>query len=155
MLSLTLLKIDYLIHPLSKQNVHLFIVINILHCVHRKKTSSILIIVKRINQIAITAQAFSEVSEFMRCLIDVCRVFQLSHGGSKQSACTHRQHNMEARTRSDRCRAIMTFSASEIMSAADFCSFASVLCESHFNSTLEWLPHSILQSLVLGLCSLH
>lgn len=34
------------------------------------------------------------------------------------------------RWETDRCQAIMTFSASETMSAADFCSFSSVLCDS-------------------------
>lgn len=66
----------------------------------------------------------------MSSLIDFCREFQLSHGGSKQSACPHRQHNMEAKTRSDRRTDVMLFSASETMSAADFASFSSVPCES-------------------------
>lgn len=57
----------------------------------------------------------------MSYLTDFCRESQLSHGGSKQLACPHRHHNMKAKTRSDRRWAIMTFSASETMSAADFC----------------------------------
>lgn len=81
--------------------------------------------------------------QIMGYLSDICRVYQLSHGGSKQSACSHRQYNMEAKTRTDRCQPIMTFSASETMSAVDFCSFSSVLCESLFSTAFQRDSHSV------------
>ena len=45
-----------------------------------------------------------------RYLPDFCRESLLSHGGSKQWAFSHRQHNMAARTRTDRCWATMIVS---------------------------------------------
>lgn len=70
-----------------------------------------------------------------------CRESQLSQGGSKQSARSHRWHNKEAKTRDDRCQAMMTASASETVSAADFCWPRSAPHESSvFNSYSSVVP---------------